>query len=70
MHLYSIKFYGFCDYICKGLFQQHSPYIIFPLLQIMYNSDFNSNSDSDSDSVEGEPGAYYGGFGHCYRCGK
>jgi hypothetical protein len=35
------------------------------------DSDAHFYSDlSDSDAVDGEPGAYYGGYGHCYRCGK
>lgn len=38
------------------------------------NSDLSNNSyynDEDSDrSVEGIPGVYYGGYGHCFRCGR
>lgn len=35
------------------------------------DSDAHFYSDlSDEDAIDGEPGAYYGGYGHCYRCGK
>lgn len=30
---------------------------------------FYTDSDEDSDGVSGDPDAYYGGYGHCYRCG-
>ncbi|XP_056020387.1 E3 ubiquitin-protein ligase RNF8-like [Ostrea edulis] len=34
------------------------------------DSDAHFYSDlSDEDAIDGEPGAYYGGYGHCYRCG-
>lgn len=30
---------------------------------------FYTDSDEESDGVSGDPDAYYGGYGHCYRCG-
>ena len=36
------------------------------------NSDdhFYSGDSDDSDVISGDSDAYYGGYGHCYRCGK
>ena len=35
------------------------------------NSDDSDDSDeSDSQYIHGESGAYYGGYGTCYRCGR
>ena len=32
--------------------------------------DSYDDSDDDSDNIPGDPDAYYGGYGACYRCGK
>ena len=36
------------------------------------NSDdhFYSGDSDDSDVISGDSDVYYGGYGHCYRCGK
>lgn len=32
--------------------------------------DFDNSDESDSDYIRGDSDAYYGGYGHCFRCGK
>ncbi|ESO93576.1 hypothetical protein LOTGIDRAFT_232629 [Lottia gigantea] len=34
------------------------------------DSDISNSSDNDSSDVEGDPDAYYGGYGRCYTCGR
>ncbi|XP_070576816.1 E3 ubiquitin-protein ligase RNF8-like [Ptychodera flava] len=37
---------------------------------ISISSTYDSENDDDESSVEGDFGAYYGGYGHCYHCGR
>ncbi|CAC5378866.1 RNF8 [Mytilus coruscus] len=36
----------------------------------MMNSNSDNSDDSDSEYIRGDEGAYYGGYGTCYRCGS
>ena len=36
-----------------------------------YDELLSSDTDTDSDGgYNGVPGAFFGGYGHCFRCGK
>nr|CAD7203235.1 unnamed protein product [Timema douglasi] len=44
--------------------------VIEPIVLSSESESDEDTLDSDASSVEGDPNVYYGGYGHCYRCGR